>query len=148
MGQHKSCGCHCIYYFVGRNRPQSESCTEIEMKANNYNKPLKSNSSHCKYLPIIFLTALLMIELYYIFDNLLCAGNREHIEWVHRRNGNVPDKAVEGGRDGSGEVYYIGRHSHHGDTIPGKIQKSHDCLYIGYGGKEIVKKEYGVLVKE
>ena len=118
------------------------------MKVNNYNKPLKSNvpiasifqSFSCRHQ-----IALLMIC--YIFDNL-CAGNRDHIEWEHYCNGNVPDKAVEGGRDGSGEVYYIGRHSHHGDTIPGKIQKSHDCLYIGYGGKEIKKKEYGVLVKE
>ena len=69
-----------------------------------------------------------------------------HIKWVHCCNGNVPDMAVEGGHDGSGEVYYIGRHSHHRDTIPGRIQISHGCLYIGYNGREIAKKEYVVLV--
>ena len=71
-----------------------------------------------------------------------------HLEWVHRRNGNAPDKAVHGGRDSGGEEYLIGRHSHHGDTLPGKLQKSHECLYVSYNGKEISKKEYAVLVAE
>ena len=70
------------------------------------------------------------------------------MEWVYRKNGNVPDGAVEGGRDGSGEKYYIGKHSHHGDTLPGKVHKSHECLYISYGGKEISKKEYAILVEQ
>ena len=70
-----------------------------------------------------------------------------HLEWVQKKNGNVPDKAVVGGRDSGGEHYYIGKHSHKGDTLPGKIQKSHECLYVAYGGKEIAKKEYSVLVE-
>ena len=76
------------------------------------------------------------------------SGNKVHLEWVHRRNGNIPDRAVEGGRDGGGEAYYIGRHSHHGETLPGKIQRSHECLYVSWYGKEISKKEYAVLVEE
>ncbi len=78
----------------------------------------------------------------------IITGNRAHLEWMYGSNGCIPDKPVEGGRDSCGEVYYIGRHSHHGDTIPGKIQASHKCLYISYDGKEISKKEYGVLVEE
>ena len=80
------------------------------------------------------------------YEVLVNPGNRVHLEWAHRKNGNAPDSAVQGGRDGSGEVYYIGRHSHHGDTICGKVQSSHECLYLSHGGKEVSKKEYGVLI--
>ena len=62
--------------------------------------------------------------------------------------GSAPDNAIEGGRDSSGEMYLIGRHSHLGDTLPGKIQRSHRSLYVSYGGKEYAKREYAILVKE
>lgn len=80
------------------------------------------------------------------YEVLVNPGNHVHLEWVHRKNGNVPDSAVQGGRDGSGEIYYIGRHSHRGDTLCGKIHPSHECVYLAYAGKEISKKEYAVLI--
>ena len=82
------------------------------------------------------------------YEVLVNPRNQVKLEWVHRKNGNFPNGAVPGGRDSSGEVYYIGRHSHRGDTLPGKVHPSHQCLYVCVGGKEISKKEYNVLVAE
>lgn len=85
---------------------------------------------------------------YHQYEVLVNPGNRVKLEWIHRKNGNVPNGAVQGGRDSGGEVYYVGRHSHDGDTLPGKVHPSHQCLYVSWGGKEISKKEYNVLVAE
>ena len=85
-------------------------------------------------------------EKYTDYEVLVNPDNSVKIEWVHRRNGNVPEKAVQGGHDPGGEVYYIGRHSHQNDTIPGKIHPSHRCLYISWNGKEVSKNNYDVLI--
>ena len=79
------------------------------------------------------------------YEVLVNPRNQVKLEWIHSKDGNVPSGAVQGGRDPSGEVYFIGRHSHYGDTVPGKVHPSHQCLYVSHGGKEIKKKEYGVL---
>ena len=111
-------------------------------KKNGHNIVGKVHPSHkCLYVPYGGKE-----EKYTEYEVLVNPGNSIKIEWVHRRNGNVHEKAVQGGTDPSGEVYYIGRHSHQNDTIPGKIQKSHKCLYISWGGKEIAKNNYDVLI--
>ena len=34
-----------------------------------------------------------------------------------------------------------------GSLVPGKINPSHSSLYISYGGQEVAKKHYEVLVQ-
>ncbi len=86
----------------------------------------------------------LFLTKYVLYYNI--KGNKVHLEWDYGSEGSVPENAVEGGRDSSGEAYYIGQHSHLGDTLPGKIQRSHRRLYVSYNGKEYGKKKYAVLV--
>lgn len=68
--------------------------------------------------------------------------------WVRATNGQVPAHAVPFGKTASGEDLYAGRALHNGSQTPGKIQPSHGCLYIPYGGKEVAIKSYEVLCLE
>jgi hypothetical protein len=62
--------------------------------------------------------------------------------WVDARGGEVPANAVHGGFDS--EQLYVGRASHEGALIPGKIVPSHGVCYIAWGGQEHGKEEYQV----
>ena len=74
------------------------------------------------------------------------SGNEAHLEWEHDRDGRVPHNAVGVGmKEGGREIYYIARHSHRGDTLPGKVHDGHRCLYVCHGGKSHKKSEYEVL---
>ncbi|CAO1428123.1 unnamed protein product [Diamesa hyperborea] len=75
---------------------------------------------------------------------VLCHGN---VQWVHSSNGQVVYNAVPGGRTGSGEVLYIGRGHYGGAVTVGKIQQSHGCLYIPYGGSEVSLRSYEILTQ-
>ena len=44
-----------------------------------------------------------------------------------------------------GEKLFIGRHEHDGSFVVGKVQPSHGCLYISFGGDEIPYQDYEVL---
>lgn len=55
--------------------------------------------------------------------------------------------AVEVGTTAEGgEKLYMGRAMHGGAQTPGKLQASHGCLYIPFGGAEVCLTEYEVLV--
>lgn len=66
--------------------------------------------------------------------------------WESASNGQVPLNAVVGGRDASGETYFIGRvrHDEH-HLIPGKVQPSHNCIYYPHHGEKR-QNTYEVLV--
>ncbi|XP_055859193.1 uncharacterized protein LOC129921409 isoform X2 [Episyrphus balteatus] len=66
--------------------------------------------------------------------------------WVPAADGFVPPGAVEGGRTVQGEPLFIGRANYCGSLTPGKIQKSHGCLYIPFAGQERRVVSYEVLV--
>lgn len=66
--------------------------------------------------------------------------------WLVTAGDNIPPTAVQGGSAENGEPLYIGRASHNDTITVGKIQKSHGVCYIPYGGQEIGKAEYEVLV--
>lgn len=68
-------------------------------------------------------------------------------DWVASKNGNVPANAVRVGPTSTGEMLYFGRGSHSRSLIPGKVQKSHGCLYVPFGGQEIKMRDYEVLVR-
>ncbi|CAG0904189.1 unnamed protein product [Darwinula stevensoni] len=67
-------------------------------------------------------------------------------EWVEASNGKYPVGALEGGKTSSGEKIYVGRTKHDSDILPCKLHPSHSACYAPYGGKEMEKKTYEVLV--
>ena len=73
--------------------------------------------------------------------------SQSRIQWIQSNNGNVPFGAIQGGQTSNGEPLYIGRVWHNGEPCCGKIQPSHQTLYIPYGGKEYTYKHgYEILV--
>lgn len=68
--------------------------------------------------------------------------------WVKSANGEVPPHAVPFGKTAAGEDLYAGRANYQGSVTPGKIQRSHGCLYIAFNGQEIPIKQYEVLCLE
>ncbi|XP_028170013.1 sulfated surface glycoprotein 185-like [Ostrinia furnacalis] len=77
---------------------------------------------------------------------VLCA-RPENLRWVPASNGNIPPSAIEGGRTASGETLYIGRARYQLSITPGKVQPSHNCCYIGFGGSEVSHRVYDVLCR-
>lgn len=62
-------------------------------------------------------------------------------------DGNIPDGAFVAGYCKSGEQLLIGRTHFQGSLTPGKIQRSHGCLYIPFGGLEhSVQSNFEVLI--
>lgn len=57
--------------------------------------------------------------------------------WVSSGHGHVPAGAVIA--NNGGEPLYIGRAHFQGSLTPGKVHRSHGCLYIPYGGVEVCK---------
>lgn len=47
--------------------------------------------------------------------------------------GDIPEYAVPGGEEESGETLYIGRVIHNGSVTVGKVHPSHGSCYISYG---------------
>jgi hypothetical protein len=65
--------------------------------------------------------------------------------WIASSNGHVPPNAVLGGQTNTGEPLHIGRTHHQGSLTPGKIHRTHGCLYFPYGGSENSSLHYEVL---
>lgn len=63
--------------------------------------------------------------------------------WCDASGGTIPPGALEGGNDG--EPLFVGRASHEGALIPGKVKPSHAVCYVAWGGAEHGKPEYQVL---
>ncbi|KAF5276753.1 hypothetical protein FQR65_LT16203 [Abscondita terminalis] len=66
--------------------------------------------------------------------------------WVPCSGGNIPPNAVVGGQSESGEPLYIGRAHHQGSITIGKVQRSHNCCYIPYGGQEMNFQQFEILI--
>lgn len=87
----------------------------------------------------------------------VCHGGEEHSKedfevlrsgnfvWEFAAGGSLPEGAVSCGQTADGELLYVGRALYQGSQTPGKIQVSHGCLYIPFGGEEIAVTEYEVL---
>jgi hypothetical protein len=67
--------------------------------------------------------------------------------WVAAAHGQVPAGAISSGNAANGEPLYIGR-APLVRNLPGKIQKSHGCLYFPNNGVEQATRSYEVLVKK
>lgn len=69
-------------------------------------------------------------------------------QWIHSGGGHTPEGAISSGNMANGEPCYIGRAHFSGSLTPGKIHKSHGCLYIPFGGAEHRIDSYEVLVSQ
>ncbi|KAG0425867.1 hypothetical protein HPB47_026992 [Ixodes persulcatus] len=78
------------------------------------------------------------------YQALISEGSQ--FDWVPASDGRLANGAVQGGSCSSGEPLYIGRTFHEGTLTIGKVQPSHRCLYIPYGGEEHRYSDYEVLV--
>lgn len=74
---------------------------------------------------------------------VLCAGQGQ---WVPVYDGSIPPNAIPGGESAEGEPLFIGRATHDGTITVGKVQPSHGCCYIPYGGQELAYKEFEIYV--
>ncbi|XP_055632149.1 uncharacterized protein LOC129771995 [Toxorhynchites rutilus septentrionalis] len=70
---------------------------------------------------------------------------QKELLWDNATGGNIPPDAVVGGSTVDGELLYVGRAVHEGSQTIGKVQRSHGCLYIPYGGAEVALQGYEVL---
>lgn len=66
--------------------------------------------------------------------------------WTASSIGDIHGKAVIGGSTSSGEDLFIGRVSHDGLMMPGKIHPSHKTMYVPSGAGEHGYKSYEILV--
>jgi len=78
----------------------------------------------------------------YQFETLSGSG----FTWIASSNGHVPPGAVSSGTQSNGEPLFIGRANFQGSLTPGKIHRSHGCLYIPFNGAEHSVPHYEVLV--
>ncbi|XP_053677716.1 uncharacterized protein LOC128727797 [Anopheles nili] len=70
---------------------------------------------------------------------------QKQLVWDMAGHGQVPMGAIVGGNTVDGEPLYIGRAFHEGSQTVGKVQASHNCVYIPYGGAEVPVSNYEVL---
>lgn len=77
------------------------------------------------------------------YEILTAAGG----SWIPMQEGAaIPPNALPGGQTAEGEPLFIGRANHEGTVTVGKVQPSHGCCYIPYGGEELAYREYELLV--
>ncbi len=70
-------------------------------------------------------------------------GDSAKVSWINASNGRVPSGGFIAGRE-RGRNLYLCRAGHRGGTHPGKVHLK--WCHFGWGGKEILKKNYQVLV--
>lgn len=71
--------------------------------------------------------------------------NGSGFQWILCSGGYTPPNAFIAGTTLEGEPLYIGRASHGGTITPGKVHRTHGCLYIPFDGAEVAIQEYEVL---
>jgi hypothetical protein len=76
---------------------------------------------------------------------VLCGGNGRFLQCD---DGDIPDNAYEAGTSEDGESMFIGRVNHQGSLLLGKVQPSHDVLYVPFQGYEQSFHSYEVFVVE
>ncbi|EIJ42219.1 Protein of unknown function (DUF3421) [Beggiatoa alba B18LD] len=76
--------------------------------------------------------------------------HNDNFTWVAMKDGKLPQGAVLGGREHSpnNENLYVCRAHYENGIHPGKIRAEFGGCHIGWGGKEILIKEYEVLVEK
>ena len=66
--------------------------------------------------------------------------------WYPTSGSIIPTGAVQAGVTTSGEPLFIGRHEHEGSYVIGKIQPSHEVLYVSFSGEEVPYRDFEILL--
>jgi len=67
-------------------------------------------------------------------------------QWVQCNGSQIHPQAVPAGEGDDGEPLFVGRVHHEGSITIGKVQQSHGCCYIPYGGQEMAFQQYEVMI--
>lgn len=67
--------------------------------------------------------------------------------WIPTSGDAIPGTAMPAGETEEGEPLFIGRAAHEGTLTLGKVQPSHGCVYIPYGGNELRFQEYEIFIQ-
>lgn len=67
--------------------------------------------------------------------------------WIPTSGDAIPGSAMPAGETEDGEPLFIGRAAHEGTLTVGKVQPSHGCVYIPYGGSELRYPEYEIFIQ-
>nr|AGS17914.1 farnesoic acid O-methyltransferase [Bombyx mori] len=59
---------------------------------------------------------------------------------------SIPPGALRVGTDADGDEIYAGRAHHEGDIVPAKVIPTKNACYISFGGEEVLKDQFEVLV--
>jgi len=84
-----------------------------------------------------------IIEHHYEVFVLNPSHKQEYEFQLNFKDGAVPPNAVN-----TDDGIYVGRFAKEEGLIPGKIAPLHKSGYVGYDGKEFIKKAYEVLVRK
>ncbi|CAG9581151.1 unnamed protein product [Danaus chrysippus] len=68
------------------------------------------------------------------------------MSWKNASHGNAPANSLVAGHDVDDEPIYIARAEYEGDLVPGKLVSSHGAAFVPWGGKEITRLNYEVLI--
>ena len=68
------------------------------------------------------------------------------LSWEKATGGAIPEGAIAFGNESSGEALFVCRAEHAGGVHLGKIRAAFRGCNIPFGGKEIAKQNYEVLV--
>lgn len=68
------------------------------------------------------------------------------LTWVSSAHGRILSDAVCAGNQSNGEPLYVGRAKINGSLTTGKVQSSHNCIYVPFGGTEHSFRQYEVLI--
>ena len=79
------------------------------------------------------------------YEVLVVEENVE-FEWKSSSNGEIRPGAIKGGYTMNGELLYIGRVLHEGVLLCGKIQPSHEAIYVSYRDKQHKYSSYEILM--
>lgn len=67
--------------------------------------------------------------------------------WISTSGGEIPDDALEAGKESDGRPLYIARVSHKGGVHPGKAgEHMRGGAHFGFGGQEVTSRDYEVLM--
>ncbi|XP_075976516.1 uncharacterized protein LOC142976829 [Anticarsia gemmatalis] len=83
-----------------------------------------------------------------VYDIEVCCARKENIVWIPSSDGIVLPNAVYGGHTSEAygaEKLYVGRARAKNSLTPGKIQPSKRCMYMPFGNRERLYKEYEIL---
>ena len=81
-----------------------------------------------------------------VFALTALSASAHELSWKPASGGEVPDGALAFGHERTGEALFVCRAEHAGGVHIGKVRAPFGGCNVPYGGKEIKKRDYEVLV--